>query len=82
MSRPFEHIVLPVCCSTCGHEFPTSLAELTDKEMSFACSYCGTDIRVDVREPAANFCRSLQSRVADAADHGLELCTVTLEAPR
>lgn len=81
MSRPFEHIVLPVCCSGCGHQNPASLAELSDKEMSFSCSYCGTAIRVDVREPATKFCRALEARCAAAADRGLELCTVALEAP-
>ena len=81
MSRPFEHIVLPVCCSACGHQSPASLAELSDKEMSFSCSYCGAAISVDVREPAAKFCRALEARFAAAADRGLELCTVSLESP-
>ena len=81
MARPFEHIVLPVCCSSCGHQNSASLAELTDKELSFACSYCGTDVSLDVREPAANFCRALEARFAGAVDIGAELRTVALDAP-
>lgn len=82
MTRPFEHIVLPVKCPCGGHQTHVSLADLIERPITFECSTCGEPFVIDVRTHAAQVGSALRPRAHAAADLGLQLCTLSLDPER